>query len=581
MNKPIGREGVGETASPPLDLPLRLTNNEVSPLSRLGDMPDRRRIYQCQGALVDPVDPNDEKFSLTGLNPRIAVCLLWMFCSGPLWAATLITNAVIVDGSGTPGYHGSVRIEDGRIESVGDITPAEGDTVVNARGQVLAPGFIDTHSHADARILQDRSASTKITQGITTVVVGQDGTSPFPLADFFVALETTPASVNVAAYAGHNTLRNQVMGMDFRRAASPPEMQAMSGLLRQELEAGALGLSTGLEYEPGIYSEGSEVVLLAQQAARRGGRYISHIRSEDRWFEAAVEEIIDIGRITGMPVQISHLKLAMTRLWGTAPDLLARLDEARAEGIAITADVYPYTYWQSHMMVLLPERDPGDLAAIDTVMAELAPPEGILFTDFAPNPALVGRTLQEIADDRGINPSQAFSELAQASLTHQADTGEPGDMIIATSMAEEDVAALLAWPHANICTDGSLKDRHPRGAGSFPRVLGHYAREQRLFPLEVAIQKMTALPAQNMGFSERGRVAPGYVADLVLLEPDTVTDRATTSDPFLTSAGITAVWVNGQPVLEAGLPTGRYPGKVIRRRTTLQGQPAGAPADDP
>ena len=274
-----------------------------------------------------------------------ALCLsLASFWAGTAWAATVITNAMIVDGTGSPRYPGGVRIEADRIQAVGEVIPGDSDTVIDAGGLVLAPGFIDTHSHADGLILQEPAALAKISQGITTVVVGQDGSSPFPLADFFGALEAAPAAVNVAAYAGHNTLRSRVMKQDLQRPASPSEMQEMSSLLRSELAAGALGLSTGLEYEPGIHSERSEVLLLAQEAARQGGRYISHIRSEDRWFEEAVEEIISIGRITGMPVQLSHLKLAMTRLWGSAPELLDRLNTARDQGIDITADVYPYTF---------------------------------------------------------------------------------------------------------------------------------------------------------------------------------------------------------------------------------------------
>ena len=523
---------------------------------------------------MNPVGYTNRNGTLGSARAMVAAGLwlasLW---PGSILAATLIANAVIVDGSGSPGYPGSVRIEAGRILAVGEVPSVPEDTVVDAGGLVLTPGFIDTHSHADDMILEDRTALAKISQGITTVVVGQDGSSPYPLAEFFAALEAAPPSINVAAYAGHNTLRSRVMQDDFQRPASPKEMQAMSNLLHDELAAGALGLSTGLEYEPGIHSQSGEVLLLAQQTARRGGRYISHIRSEDRWFEAAIGEIIAIGRVTGMPVQISHLKLAMTRLWGDAPALLARLDAARAEGIAITADVYPYTFWQSHMMVLLPERDPTDLEAIDKVMAELAPPEGIIFTHFAPDSALVGQTLAEIASNRGISPTEAFSVLAQASIAHEAQTGEPGDMIIGTSMTEDDVAALLAWPYANICTDGSLKDRHPRGAGSFPRVLGHYVREQQLFPLEVAVQKMTALPAQHMGLSDRGRIAPGYVADLVLLDPRTVADRATTAEPFLTSVGIEGVWVSGERVLEGGAALNTFPGKVIRRGVERPSQP--------
>ena len=495
-----------------------------------------------------------------------ALCLLLAsLWAGTAWAATVITNAMIVDGTGSPRYPGGVRIEGDRIQAVGEVIPGDSDTVIDAGGLVLAPGFIDTHSHADGLILQQPAALAKISQGITTVVVGQDGSSPFPLADFFGALEAAPAAVNVAAYAGHNTLRSRVMKQDFQRPASPAEMQEMSSLLRLELAAGALGLSTGLEYEPGIHSERSEVLLLAQEAARQGGRYISHIRSEDRWFEEAVEEIISIGRITGMPVQLSHLKLAMTRLWGSAPELLDRLNTARDQGIDITADVYPYTFWQSHMMVLLPERDPTDMGAIDTVMVELAPPEGIIFTLYEPDPGLVGKTLTEIAQMRGVTPSQAFSDLAQASIDHEARTGEPGDMIIGTSMTEADVAALLAWPHSNICTDGSLKDRHPRGAGSFPRVLAHYVRDAGLLSLEAAVHKMSGLAAHHMGFEGRGLVAAGHQADLVLVDPERVVDRATTSDPFLMAWGIDRVWVNGVQVWRAGATTGNYPGRVIRR----------------
>ena len=480
-------------------------------------------------------------------------------------ADTLISNVLIVDGSGAPPRAGSVRVVDSRIAEVGEVVPGPGDWVINGGGGVLAPGFIDTHSHADDLILERPNALPKITQGITTVVVGQDGSSPYPLADFFRALDEAPAKVNVAAYVGHNTLRSAVMGPDSARAASPVAMQAMAQRLDSELNAGALGLSTGLEYEPGIYSKQAEVLLLAQQTAQRGGRYISHIRSEDRWFEEALGEIINIGRITGMPVQISHLKLAMKRLWGTGPEIITRLDEARADGVDITADLYPYVYWQSNMMVLLPERDPTDLSAIAFVMTQLAPPEGIIFTHFPPEPDYVGKTLVEVAALRGESPGQAFSALAQLSVAWTRDTGEPGDMIIGTSMDEVDLQTLMGWPHANICTDGGLEDRHPRGAGSFPRVLGRYVRDLKLLTLEAAIHKMTGLAARHMGFEDRGVIAVGKRADLVLFDPMTIIDRATTMEPFLPATGISHVWVNGVAVLSAGEPTAAFPGRVLRR----------------
>ena len=496
---------------------------------------------------------------------RLLVTIVLMASFSTVAGETLITNAVIVDGTGGSSVIGSVRIAGDRIVAVGALTPREADTVIDAGGLVLAPGFIDTHSHADERILSQRDAGPKITQGITTVVVGQDGSSPYPLATFFAALEETPATVNVAAYAGHNTLRSIVLKEDFKRTANPDQMQVLSGLLREELDAGALGLSTGLEYEPGIYSSSAEVLALAKQTAAQGGRYISHLRSEDRWLQESIEEIIEIGRVTGMPVKISHIKLAMKGLWGTAPNILQILEAARAEGVDITADIYPYIFWQANMMVLLPERDPLDQEAIDFVMQELAPPAGIIFTHFPAQPEYVGKTLVEIAKLRGETPAEAFSKLAQLSIGYEVETGQSGDMIIGTSMNEQDLQALMVWPHANICTDGGLQDRHPRGAGSFPRVLGRYVRDLQLMRLEEGIHKMTGLPAKHLGFTKRGLIKPGYQADLVLLDPKTVADRATTAEPFLSSSGITAVWVNGEAVLHKGAFVSAYPGQVIRR----------------
>ena len=495
----------------------------------------------------------------------VAFGALCLTASPALLADTLIINARIIDGTGSGAVVGSVRLRDDRITAVGELTSNESDDVIDAGGLVLAPGFIDTHSHSDRLILTERDALAKIAQGITTAVVGQDGDAPYPLADFFGALEATPPKVNIAAYAGHNTLRDEVMGADFRRAANDDEIKAMSALLEGELAAGALGLSTGLEYEPGIHSETREVVQLAQLTADAGGRYISHIRSEDRWFDDALEEIIQIGRATGMPVQISHLKLAMASQWGRAPWVIERLNAARQEGIDLTADIYPYTYWQSHMMVLLPERDPLDLDAIDFVMAELAPPDGIIFTHFPAEPDYVGMTLTEVAAAREQRPAEAFSALAQMSIAHEDATGEIGDMMIGTSMRDDDIAAFIEWPHTNICTDGTLRDRHPRGAGSFPRVLARYVREQGVLSLESAIHHMTGLSAQHMGFVERGVIAPGMMADLVLFNPNTVRDRATTSEPFASSKGIHSVWVAGERVLHEGEVSKTFPGRVIRR----------------
>ena len=477
----------------------------------------------------------------------------------------LITNISLLDGSGSAPISASVRVSESMILEIGELDACEGEMVVNGNGKVLAPGFIDTHSHADGDIFDRPDALPVVSQGITTIVVGQDGRSPYPLSDFFQKLDAAPATINVSSYTGHGTLRSKVMGDDFRRAATKDEIEQMQHLLSIELESGALGIATGLEYEPGIHSETSEVLTLAKVVAETGGRYISHVRSEDRWFEDAIDEIILIGRETGMPVQISHLKLAMKRLWGSAADLIRKLEAARAEGINITADIYPYEYWQSTIMVLLPDRDHTNRETIAEVLDQIAPPDGLWMTRFQPNPDYVGKSLTEIAALREVDVITAFTEIAQEALDWEAEHGERAEMIIGTSMVEADIHQLLSWPHANICTDGGLRDLHPRGAGSYPRILGRYVREQEVMPLAEAVRKMTSLAAENMGITDRGLIKTGMAADLVLFDPETVIDHATPLQPTLLSTGIDSVWVNGELVYTEDRTTSARPGKVIRK----------------
>ncbi len=487
--------------------------------------------------------------------------------------ATLSVGASVLDGTGAEPMAASVRIRGDRIEAVGTLSPRGDDRLVDGSRLVLAPGFIDTHSHADGDIFEHRDALAVVSQGITTVVVGQDGGSPDTLSAFFARLEQSPPAVNVASYVGHNTVREAVMGQDFRRHATPDEVARMEALVRQGMRDGALGLSSGLEYDPGIYSDKSEVLTLARAAAQLGGRYISHIRSEDRWFWAAVDEIIEIGRVTGMPVQISHTKLAMRSLWGQADSLLRVLDRARKSGVNITADIYPYTYWQSNLSVLLPERNFEDRAAAQFALDEISPPDGLLLSAYAPEPSYVGKTVAEIARIRGTDPTTTYMELVQRAEALRAarargdssESAERVDGVIGTSMQEADIEGIMAWPFANFCTDGSLVGRHPRGSGSFPRILGRYVRERGILTLPEAVRKLSGLAAANMGFTDRGTIAPGKHADLVLFDPETVIDRATLEEPEAVSQGIHTVWVNGAVVFRDGKPAGALPGRVIRR----------------
>ena len=489
----------------------------------------------------------------------------------PAAESFLVQGATIVDGTGSPGLIGSLRVVDGMIAAVaaddGDdaLSPTNGEPVYYAGGLVLAPGFIDTHSHHDGGLLDELTALAVVSQGITTVVAGQDGGSRLPIADFFAALEATPAAVNVASYAGHGALRRQVMGDDFRREASDAEVEAMQALLETELASGVLGLSTGLEYDPGIYSSTDEVVALAMTTASSGGRYISHMRSEDRAFHEAVEETIEIAERARLPVQISHMKLAARGLWGGAGDVLTRLDEARAAGLDVTADVYPYEYWQSTMTVLFPERDFTDREAARYALEELVAPEGMLIGRFGPDSTLEGKTLAEISAERGTDPITTYLDLIAESRAARDSGGNGRESVVATSMTFEDIATLLAWPHTNVSSDGGLRGAHPRGFGAYPRVLGRYVREEGRLGLEEGIRKMTGLAAEHMGLPDRGVLRPGTPADLVLFDPATVIDRATTAEPHLTSTGIERVWVAGTVVYEDGAVTGAQPGKVLRR----------------
>jgi len=485
-----------------------------------------------------------------------------------LAALTLIVNASVLDGTGAPPKNVAVRIDAGRIVEVGDLKPRPGETVIDAKGLSLAPGFIDTHSHADEELFEHPDALADVSQGITTIVVGQDGGSPFPLKKFFSRLERKPAAVNVASYSGHGTLRDRVMREDFRRKATAEEVRKMERLLDKDMKAGALGLATGLEYDPGIYSDPSEVIALAKAAARHAGRYISHVRSEDRNFWEAIEELLTIGRDARLPVQISHTKLAMKSWWGQSARLLKRLDEARASGVDVTADIYPYLYWHSTLTVLFPKRNFEDMEEARLVVNEIAPPDGLILTQYDAEPTWVGKSLAEVAASRNEDPAVTLVMLVRRALEHEKETGDAGEGVLGTSMTEEDFEALLRWPHMNLCTDGALEGSHPRGFGAFPRVFGRYVRERHVLTLEEAVRRASGLAAENMGFRDRGLIRPGMAADLVLFDPDTIADRATITTPHALSEGVNTVWVNGVVVFQEGRATGLRPGSVLRNFST-------------
>jgi N-acyl-D-amino-acid deacylase len=499
-------------------------------------------------------------FTRLHLGAALAAALL-AACAGEAPTSTLIVNASIVDGTGSPARSGAVRVDGDRIVEVGALEPKRGETVVDAGGLVLAPGFIDVHSHHEEGLFEMPDAAPVVSQGITTIVAGQDGSMTYPVRELFERMEKTPVAINVATFVGHGSLRIDAMGKDdFRRQATPEEVEKMRQGVADGMAAGALGLATGLEYDPGIYSATGEVITLAKEAAGQGGRYISHVRSEDRDFWAAIEEIVNIGREAKIPVQVTHMKLAMKDWWGQSDRLLAMLDKARAEGVEVTGDIYPYEYWHSDLTVLFPKRDFKDRATAQFVLDHVTPADGIVLTTYSPEPALVGKTLAEIAAAKGTEPADELMDLIARS---QGENDRQS--IMGRGMVEEDIDALIVWPWASICSDGSLDSLHPRGRGAFTKVLRSYVREKRLLPLEEAIRKMTGLSAANVGIADRGVIRPGAFADLVLFDPATVADRSTFEDPQALSVGIERVWVNGVEVWRGGETTGARPGRGIKR----------------
>lgn len=479
----------------------------------------------------------------------------------------LITNSKIVDGTGIASYAGAVRIKNNRIWEIGDLQPFVGEKVTNANGLVLAPGFIDAHSHHFGGLESRPDAEALVSQGITTIVIGQDGSS-YPIDTLQKRMKQQPVAVNVATYTGHSTLRAKAMGAkSLFRTAKTDEIEKMKLDLKAEMEKGSLGLATGLEYESAFFSNRDEVLQLAKVAAKAGGRYMSHIRSEDIGFDEALDEIIEIGRQTKMPVQVSHIKIAKRDQWGRSWEVLGTLQKARAQGINITADCYPYDFWNSTLRVLFPKRDYTNAESAEFAVNQLFDPSGSVLVRYAPNAAYVGKTILAISQMRNETTSKTLMGLiAEAADFDEKNPDFKGstETIMGKSMSESDVANFLAWPFTTICSDGGWGG-HPRGYGAFTRVLGNYVRDKQLMSLETAIHKMTSLTAENLGLQNRGLIQPAFYADLVLFDPNRVNGNASIQNPTALSSGIERVWVNGEEVYHAQKSTGKRSGVFVGR----------------
>jgi N-acyl-D-amino-acid deacylase len=497
--------------------------------------------------------PGKIVFALVIAGPLLGKFFSCASAPPPTVSSFVISGAQVADGSGGDLRRVNVRVVGDHIDSVSDVPPKPGEQTIAAEGETLAPGFIDIHNHSAEGLKNDPAAESQVSQGITTVVLGPDGESPWPIADYLAERRLRPAAVNVMTMVGHATVRELVMGKDYKRAATAEETRKMAAFVDQGMREGAAGLSSGLEYEVGSYSETSELVALSQAAARHGGFYMTHTRDEaDKSLEAFAEAIA-IGERASIPVQISHIKLGTVGVWGKTPEAIGLIEAARRRGIDVTADCYPYEAWHANIEVLVPDKRYEDPASVAKALADVGGASRITITSCKAHPEYEKRDLEEIARSEGISSVALFIRIV----------AQGGADVIGHSMNAEDVFAFYRRPWVMVASDGGIGSEHPRGTGTFPKVLGRYVRDTHLFSLSEAVRKMTSLPADRLGLRDRGRIAVGQKADLVLFDPTTVTDRSTFAEPQKLSEGVRIVIVNGQTVWQAGHPTGARPGQVL------------------
>jgi N-acyl-D-amino-acid deacylase len=497
----------------------------------------------------------------------------------------VIRNARLIDGTGAPWYRGDLAVRGDTIVSISpSIEPGAAARAIDAAGQAVAPGFIDIHTHARRGIFEVPTAPNYVRQGVTTLIEGPDGSSPVPLAPFLASLEALQKSVNIGSFIGQGSIRSAVIG-DADRRATADEIVKMQGLVEQGMRDGSFGLSTGLFYVPGSFTPTPEVVELAKVAARFGGMHKSHQREESVKVLDSVRETIAIGEGGGLATQVTHHKIIGPANWGRSADTLRLIDEARARGIDVTSDQYPYTASSTSVSsALLPAwaleggraptlarlKDPATRAKVraDTIaMIRDArgggDPKNVQFASCGFDPSLAGKTLADLTKQRGMDPT--IDNAADATLWLVEQGGCQG---IFHAISDDDVQRIMRHSTTMIGSDGEVPvfgraNPHPRSYGTFARVLGMYVREKKTLGLEEAVRKMTSLPAARLRIPDRGILRPGMSADIVVFDPATVRDMATFEKPHQYAEGISVVVVNGQVVFENGAMTTARPGRVL------------------
>lgn len=497
---------------------------------------------------------------------------------------TLIRNARVLDGAGNPWRLGDVAIRGDRITAVGRLDGVSAKTTVDARGLTLAPGFIDTHSHGIGGIRAGSQAENYIRQGVTTIIEGPDGSAPLPLGPFLDALAKKPLAVNYGSLTGHNSIRQAVMGTA-NRHATEEEIGRMKTLAIESMRQGAFGISTGLFYVPGNYAPTEEVIAIARAVAPLGGIHTSHMRDEAAKLLDSLRETIRIGEEGGLPTQLTHHKVIGKDNWGLSRETLRLVLEARARGVDVTIDQYPYTASSTGTGALFPQWSmAGGGAALrerlaapeqrrrikDEIVHRImhdrgaGDPKNVVMASCGFDHRLSGKSLAGIARERGREPTP--ENAAETAIEIQL---AGGCSAVYHAISEEDVERIMRFPYTMIASDGFIPTfgdgvPHPRSYGTFARVLGSYVRERHLLTLEEAVRKMSSLPAQRFGLQDRGLVKPGMKADLVLFDPETIADKATFLEPHQYAVGVHSVWVNGVCELAAGKRTAVHGGQVLR-----------------
>lgn len=522
----------------------------------------------------------------------------------------VVHGGQVLDGTGAPAFPADVGISGGRIAALGRIGPEAGRKAIDATGMHVCPGFIDIHTHSDGGILRYPTADSRVRQGVTTEVTGNCGSSAAPIAgrdaestrqemkdegvdarwsdvaSYLDVLDRTGLAINHALLLGQGTLRANAIGL-VDRPLTRDELDAVLHAVEAGLDQGAFGLSTGLEYTPGRYTPAGEIVAMARVVSRYGGLYATHMRDEESVLLEAVDEAIAVGRMTGARVEVSHLKAAGRPNWGRQQGAIDLIASARRDGVMVLADAYPYTAYSTGLTILLSSAAlEGGTAAMmgrlrdpkwrDRMRGEVAEKMASELGDYAliviarvrtpGNQALVGKNMADIARGWNVEPVDAVLRLIEE------EEGSVG--IVGHGMSPDNVEMVLRHPLVMIGSDGSsmapigraaATRPHPRSYGAFARVLGYYARERKLFDLPEAVKKMTSMPADQVGIRDRGRIARGLAADLVVFDAATVKDEATFDDPHRYASGIPFVLVNGVPVVESGKHTGAKAGRALRR----------------